>query len=124
MNTMINRNSQPNKGKSKLLRGILIGAAAGAVISLFDKATRESVMECSRKGFVKTKDAIQNPGQVIEGIRDRSEHIIDTMESISEDVTYIASKIQEFKEIPLQVSSAVMETKEALTSSGGEKNKE
>ena len=119
MNTMMERNSQPKK--NKLLRGILIGAAAGAVISLFDKGTRESVMECSRKSFEKTKGAIQNPGQVIEGIREKSEHIIDTMESISEDVTYIANKVQEFKEIPLQVSSAVMETKDALTSSGGGK---
>lgn len=112
MNTY--KSSYTNK-KSKLLQGILLGALAGAAISMLDRNTRESAIEGSKKRFRETKDFIQHPDRCLVQIKDTSNKIRSTIESITEDVAFISGKVEELKEIPPQVATVVKETKVAFT---------
>lgn len=113
MNT--NKNSYSDHKKSKLLQGILIGALTGAAISMLDRDTREVFLKTSKKSYIGTKNMIQNPNRVLSQVKETSNRLKTSIESISDDVSFISSKLQELKGIPPQVASVVKETKVALT---------
>ncbi|MEH6944309.1 YtxH domain-containing protein [Bacillus sp. JJ722] len=101
--------------KNKLLQGILLGALAGAAISLLDRHTRETTIECAKKGLRETREIIQNPDRVIGQVKETSNKIRSTIESITEDVAVITNQVEAIKDITPQLASVVKETKEAFT---------
>ena len=105
--------------KNKLLQGIIIGALAGAAISMLDRSTRESVIACSKKRYHQVKDLVENPEQVIEQVRETSDKIKSTIESITEDVAFITNQVEVLRDIPQQVVTAVRETKEEMKGENG-----
>lgn len=102
------------KKKSKLIQGILLGALAGAAISMLDRYTRESAIECGKKGYYGAREVISNPDQIISQVKETSNKIRSTIESISEDVAFITNQVEVLKELPPQVTSVVKDTKEAF----------
>ena len=111
-------NNYPAKKKNRLMQGILIGALAGAAVSLLNRDTRETVLDSSKSCMAKSKSIFSNPEKVIDNLKDKSSQLRTSIESISEDVSFISGKVQELKEIPPQVASVVKETKEALAEDG------
>ena len=106
-----------NKKKNKLLQGIVVGALAGAAISMLDRSTRESVIACSKKKYNQMKDYMENPELVMDQIREKSDKLRTTFENITEDVVFIANQVEVLKEIPQQVVATVKDSK---GESGGE----
>ncbi|MFS0784649.1 YtxH domain-containing protein [Bacillus sp. 1P06AnD] len=117
------RNSYNEGKKSKLWKGILLGALAGAAVAMLDKHTREATIECGKKSYQNTKELIQNPERFVENVKEKSNQIRSSIESITEDVAFITGKVEEFKEMAPDIVDTVMETKEVFTDSEKE-NKE
>ncbi|WP_394237831.1 YtxH domain-containing protein [Niallia oryzisoli] len=99
---------------SKFWKGIIIGAVAGGVISLFDRTTRISVLEGCQKVTGKVNHYVKHPGEVVEYVKESTGKIRSTIEEVGEEVTFIAEKIEELREITPQVVDVVMDTKEAF----------
>lgn len=108
-------NEKHGAKKSIFLKSILIGAAAGAVISLFDKTTRTSVISSGKGCIREMKTFAKNPGSILTQVRETTDQIRTTIEQITDDAVYISQKVEELKEIPPQLAHAVIETKDAIT---------
>lgn len=102
-------------GKSKFISGMIIGAIAGGAISLFDRATRNSVLAGCKKTTSDVTSMIKHPKEAIEKVKTMTSNMRTTMEQVSEDVTFIAQKVEELKDVTPQVVGIVKETKEAFT---------
>lgn len=105
--------SYTNK-KNKLLQGILIGALTGAAISMLDRNTRESVIACSKKRYQQVKEIVENPEIITEQVKETSDRIRTTFETITEEVAFIAEQVDVLKQLPNQLATTEKETKEVF----------
>ncbi len=100
--------------ESKLFKSMATFAIVGAVISMFDRKTREHTIETTKNVkerivyYAKNRDELQ---QVIEQKVEAAQKIYV---SASENINTIASKIEEVKEIPESVQNIVKDTKNEL----------
>ena len=101
--------------ESKLGKFIVIGALAGAVISLCDRATREHVTYKSKSFFYDMRYYSKNPDVVKSKIQVQAEKYQSLYEQIANDATYFKSKVDELKELSPQVKELVVDTKDAFT---------
>lgn len=87
--------------KGHMLRNILIGSLVGAVVSLFNKSTREnakqqaSKMKTSSAGFVNTLR--EDPSQLTNNVRELSSNVRILVNDINEDVRDMMVKVDEIK---------------------------
>jgi gas vesicle protein len=109
--------------RNKLVEGIVIGAIIGGAISLFDKETRNSVIQGSKKLKDKTTTLIQHPELVTDTVKEKYESIRTTIEQVSEDVSFVAGKVEKLKETTPQVMEIVNDTKEAFVEKYGDEQK-
>lgn len=106
---------------SKFWKGVIIGAVAGGVISLFDRTTRSSVMESCQKAAGKVTHYVKHPQEAVEYVKESTGKIRSTIEGVGEEVSFIAEKIEELREITPQVVDVVLDTKEAFVDSERER---
>ncbi|MBE5099213.1 MULTISPECIES: YtxH domain-containing protein [Priestia] len=109
--------------RNKLVEGIVIGAIIGGAVSLFDKETRSSVIQGSKKLKDKTITLIQHPELVTDTVKEKYETIRTTIEQVSEDVSFVAGKVEKLKETTPQVMEIVNDTKEAFVEKYGDEQK-
>ncbi|WP_280158130.1 YtxH domain-containing protein [Priestia megaterium] len=109
--------------RNKLVEGIVIGAIIGGAVSLFDKETRSSVIQGSKKLKDKTTTLIQHPELVTDTVKEKYETIRTTIEQVSEDVSFVAGKVEKLKETTPQVMEIVNNTKEAFVEKYGDEQK-
>jgi gas vesicle protein len=109
--------------RNKLVEGIVIGAIIGGAVSLFDKETRSSVIQGSKKLKDKTITLIQHPERVTDTVKEKYETIRTTIEQVSEDVSFVAGKVEKLKETTPQVMEIVNDTKEAFVEKYGDEQK-
>lgn len=101
-------------GSNKFWKGILMGALAGGAISLLDRDTRQSVLEGVKKGAKGVSYYITHPSETAEMIREKTQQLRTTVEQVSEDVSFIAEKVDELREVTPAVIGIVNDTKEAF----------
>jgi gas vesicle protein len=101
--------------RSRLWDGILIGALVGAAVSMFDKQTREHVLEGGRKLGSQVAKTVKNPKETQEALKEKFNEFKETVEHLSEDVSFIAGKVDEIRELTPQVVDIVKETKEVFS---------
>src|SRR5699024_11399403 len=68
-------------GKSKLITGIIVGAAVGGAVSLVCKDTREHVKEVSGKVWEKASYVTSNPDEAVNKVKQLVEtvnHVVTT----------------------------------------------
>jgi gas vesicle protein len=109
--------------RNKLVEGIVIGAIIGGAVSLFGKETRSSVIQGSKKLKDKTTTLIQHPELVTDTVKEKYETIRTTIEQVSEDVSFVAGKVEKLKETTPQVMEIVNDTKEAFVEKYGDEQK-
>ncbi|KRF48115.1 MULTISPECIES: hypothetical protein [Priestia] len=109
--------------RNKLVEGIVIGAIIGGAVSLFDKETRTSVIQGSKKLKDKTTTLIQHPELVTDTVKEKYETIRTTIEQVSEDVSFVAGKVEKLKETTPQVMEIVNDTKEVFVEKYGDEQK-
>ncbi|WP_154992314.1 YtxH domain-containing protein [Priestia megaterium] len=109
--------------RNKLVEGMVIGAIIGGAVSLFDKETRSCVIQGSKKLKDKTTTLIQHPELVTDTVKEKYETIRTTIEQVSEDVSFVAGKVEKLKETTPQVMEIVNDTKEAFVEKYGDEQK-
>lgn len=99
---------------NKFWTGVLLGALAGGMISLLDRDTRKAVTEGCGKTAKEISYCVTHPNEVIERIKDKADQLRSTVEQVSDDVTFIAEKVEELREVAPSVVGIVQDTKEAF----------
>ncbi|MGG0718115.1 YtxH domain-containing protein [Robertmurraya massiliosenegalensis] len=99
----------------KFWKGILLGAIAGGAISLLDRETRNSVVASCKSGAKNVTHFVTHPGEVAEKLKNTTTQLRTTVEQVSEDVSFIAEKVEEIREVTPTVVGIVQDTKEAFT---------
>lgn len=97
---------------NKFWKGILLGALAGGAISLLDRETRDAVIEGCKKGTKELTYILTHPNEMAEEVKEKTQQIRMTVEQVSEDVSFIAEKVGELREVTPTVAGIVNDTKE------------
>jgi gas vesicle protein len=101
-------------GSSKFWKGVLLGAIVGGAISLLDRTTRTSVKKNIQNTSGKIAYFAKHPQETIDTVKETSRKIRSTVEEVGEEVSFIAEKIDELRELTPQVVDIVKDTKDAF----------
>ncbi|MEK4487154.1 YtxH domain-containing protein [Psychrobacillus sp. FSL H8-0484] len=103
--------------ENKFVKGIIFGAIIGGALTMFDRKTRDSVMNKTRY----VRNEIQYYSKNREELKTTIEEQITKWKSVydqlASDVSYISQKVNEAKEITPQVKNLVTETKDTFAHS-------
>lgn len=102
----------------KFWKGVFFGAIAGGALSLLDKETRSAAAEGVRRAAHNVSYLVKHPTDFVDQIKETSYKVRRTIEDVSEDVSYIAQKVEELRTVPPQVAEIMKETKEAFVNLG------
>jgi gas vesicle protein len=97
---------------NKLVRGMLIGALVGAAVTLFDKHTRDDVIQAGKNVSSKVKGYVEEPTTLTNEVKQKIDHVKDTVQEVSEDLSFLNEKMKELKQTTPQVINLMQETKE------------
>jgi gas vesicle protein len=99
---------------NKLWKRMMIGAAIGAAISLFDRETRKTLAENTKHVKKKLEYLINEPVNVAERINKQMHEYRQSLEQLLDDLSFIVGKIKEIKEKTPEVIEFFKETKETF----------
>lgn len=101
--------------ESKLLKGIIIGAAVGGLVTMFDKKTREHTIQT----FTKAKDTIvyysKNSDELKELISNQIENVQELYSKTTNNINSIVGTIEDVKGLPESVQSFITNTKKVIS---------
>jgi hypothetical protein len=101
--------------KSKLLPFIAIGAIAGAVISMFDKQTREHTVATTKK----VKDTVsyyaENKDELLALVESKIEQAQDIYGTVNNNIQTLMQSGNDLKSLPTTIQSMVSDTIEAFS---------
>jgi gas vesicle protein len=100
--------------ESKLLKSMVIGAIAGAVISMFERKTREHTIETTKKAKEKVVYYAKNRDELQQIIEQKVEVAQEIYENASQNINTMVNKFEEVKEIPESFQSIVKDTKSII----------
>lgn len=100
--------------KSKFGKYIVVGAVTGALVSLFDRATREQVTSKSKTIINEVRFYSKNPDVLKIKFQEETDKYRSMYEQFTEDASFIKEKVSEIKELTPQVKEMVNETKDAF----------
>ncbi|MGM0875958.1 MAG: YtxH domain-containing protein [Bacillota bacterium] len=97
--------------ENKLLTGMLVGALVGAAVSLLDKRTRQDVVKSGKNVSSKIKGYIEQPTTFTNEVKQKIYDVKDTVQEVSEDISFLNEKMKELKETTPQVVNMLQETR-------------
>jgi gas vesicle protein len=100
---------------NKFWTGIIVGAVAGGLVSLLDDETRHAVNKKYGKVTKNISYAITHPKEIAINIKQKTKDWKETASQITDDISYIARKVEEIKELTPEVTGLVKDTKEVFT---------
>lgn len=100
--------------QNKLLTGLLVGAVMGVLVSLFDRNTRNDVVNKSKKLSSNAQYYASNPDELKTAVQQQAGKVQNLYSRIQEDASYVGSKVNELKDLTPQVKEMALETKEAF----------
>lgn len=103
-------------GQSKLLASIIVGAAVGAALSMFDRTTREKTIVSTKKITETISYYATNRDELQELIQEKVTAAQVFCESASANVNLLVEKADEMKELPSTIQSMISDTKSAFSS--------
>ena len=103
--------------ESMLVKGMLIGAVAGAGISLLDRTTREDVKYRLSNLSSDIKYYAQNREDFKLKLQEKADKIQSVYNQFSQDAQYLSGKVDELKTLSPQVKTLVTDTKDAFVHS-------
>jgi gas vesicle protein len=100
--------------RTKFWKGVLLGAIAGGAISLFDRQTRKVVFENCQGASNTITYYVKHPQEAARCVKDSTGRLRSTIEEVSEEISFIAEKVDELREITPQVTDIILDSKEVL----------
>lgn len=107
--------------KSKLIPAIVIGAAVGAVISMFDRATREHTVETAKKAKETVTYYAQHADELQQLVDSKVGEVQGFISSAEQNISSFTGKANGTTSLPETIMSLISETKDAFAK---EDNKE
>lgn len=107
-------------GNNKFGKYIVLGSLIGAVVSLFDKSTRNQMTKKSKEIISEMRYYSDNPDVLMNKFQVKKEKYKTVYEQITEDLTYIKEQVHHLKTLTPQVKSLVLDTKDAFVESKDE----
>ncbi|QWC23349.1 YtxH domain-containing protein [Bacillus haikouensis] len=104
-------------GNSKFFKGVMLGAAAGGLLSLLDKTTRREMGTTLKNSGSAITRYSKNPKMLADTSKDIYEKMRTTADQVSRDIQFISEKVNEIKEMTPQVKEMIEETKETFEDS-------
>lgn len=105
------------KNKNQFLKGMLLGAITGGVLSLLDKPTRQSMKGYIQCASSKVAHIVLNPGEISRKVKGTVVKLKTTVEQVNEDISYIVDKVEELRELTPKVTDILKETKDSFSKS-------
>lgn len=105
-------------GMNKFWKGIAWGAIAGGALSLLNKETRQAVTESCKTASGNISYVMKNPGKISDQVKTAANKLRTAVEDVTEDLSYIADKVEELRSVTPQVTDILKETKEAFSKNG------
>ncbi|WP_342598999.1 YtxH domain-containing protein [Psychrobacillus sp. FSL H8-0483] len=103
--------------ENKFVKGIIFGAIIGGALTMFDRKTRDSVMNKTRYVRNEIQYYSKNKEELKTTIEEQITKWKSVYEQLASDVNYISQKVNEAKEITPQVKNLVTETKDTFAHS-------
>ncbi|MFY4776418.1 hypothetical protein [Metabacillus sp. RGM 3146] len=100
--------------KSTLVQNMLIGAAAGAVVSLFHKPTRTALIRDGKAFGLRVQRYFEDPSLFTKDVRETTDKTRDLVQKLTTDVKYVNEKVNQLKATTPAVIESIRETKEKL----------
>lgn len=94
--------------------GVILGAIVGGAITLLDKETRKAVFEGAKDTSENISYYIKNPNILVEQVKETTHKLRSTVAQVSDDVSFIAEKVEELKEMTPAVAEIVKDTQESF----------
>ncbi|MFJ7669334.1 YtxH domain-containing protein [Lysinibacillus sp. NPDC097195] len=107
-------------GQSKLLASIVIGAAVGAAISMFDRTTRQKTVATTKRMKESVSYYASHRSELQDLLEEKVLAAKVLCDTVSENVNTLAEKVDEFKDFPSTIQGMISDTKSAFTSSDKE----
>ena len=104
-------------GSNKFFKGVMLGAAAGGLLSLLDRTTRREVGQTLKNSGNYISTYSKNPQRLVENSREVYEKLRTTADQVSRDIQFISEKVDEIKGMTPQVKEIIEETKETFEDS-------
>ena len=101
--------------KSKLVPAVIIGAVVGAVVSMFDKKTREHTVQTASKVKETVVYYSQNHDELQNLIDTKMQQVQSISNTVEKNVQSFLGDGKEVKSLPETIFSLVSETKEAFS---------
>lgn len=100
---------------NKFVKGMLIGAIAGGLLSLLDKNTRTATINNCRTCCEKVTAVVKDPNIVINQVKEVTGKVRNSLDQVTEDIAFITEKVSELTDVTPQVAEIVKETKDAFS---------
>ena len=101
--------------KSKLIPAIIIGAAVGAAISMFDRATREHTVETAKKAKETVTYYAQNSNELQQLVDSKMGQVQGLISSAEQNIQSFTGQANGTTSLPETIMSLLSETKEAFS---------
>ncbi|MBD1379617.1 YtxH domain-containing protein [Metabacillus arenae] len=101
--------------ENRLVKNMVIGAAIGALVSLFHKPTRDQVIRQGKEISEKTIEFCKDPSKLTNEVKEKVEEVRKTIDEVSGDVAFVNEKFQELRKTTPQVLELIEETKERFS---------
>jgi gas vesicle protein len=101
--------------KSKLVPAILVGAAVGAVVSMFDKATRDHTVQTATKVKETVSYYAQNREELQTLIESKVQQAQKFYNSAEQNIQLFMGNNESGQSLPETITSLLSETKEAFS---------
>ncbi|MGM0852404.1 MAG: hypothetical protein ACQEWI_07315 [Bacillota bacterium] len=104
-------------GSNKFIKGVLLGAVAGGLLSLLDRTTRQEMGASLKNSGNYLSTYSKNPQALVESSKEVYEKLRTTADQVSRDIQFISEKVDEIKGMTPQVKEIIEETKETFEDS-------
>lgn len=101
--------------KSKLVPAILVGAAVGAIVSFFDKNTREHTIQTAAKVKETVTYYAQNSDELQSLVEAKVQQAQSLYSSAEQNIQALIGKDEQGQSFPETITALLTETKEAFS---------
>ena len=99
-----------------VLRGAVIGAACGALLTLFHRPTRIALKDKWNDCQQKLDEYRQEPGRISACMKEKLEETKQLMRTVSDDLSFLNEQVNQLKETTPRVLEIIEETKDHFQS--------